>query len=52
MLTYCLKCKKDKENVDPKVLTTKNGKTMLSSKCATWSKKKSRFLKNKKQKGY
>ena len=32
MLTFCLKCKKNTENVDPKVLITKNGKTMLSSK--------------------
>ena len=34
MLTYCFKCKKDTESVDSKVLKTKNGKTMLSSKCA------------------
>ena len=32
MLTFCWKCKKNTENVDPKVLTTKNGKTILSSK--------------------
>ena len=29
MLTYCLKWKKDTENVDSKMLKTKNGKTML-----------------------
>ena len=29
MLTYCLKCKKDTENVDSKMLKTKNGRTML-----------------------
>ena len=40
MLTYCLKCKKDAESVDSKILETKNGKTMLSSKCAVWEGKK------------
>ena len=34
MLTYCLKCKKDTESVNWKVLKTKNGRTMLSSKGA------------------
>ena len=34
MLTYCLKCKKDTESVDSKALKTKNGRSMLSSKCA------------------
>ena len=51
MLTYCLKCKKDTENVNPKVLKTKNGKTMPSSKCVVCSKKKSRFLKEQEAKG-
>ena len=34
MLTYCLKCRKNTENVNPKVLKTKSDRTMLSSKCA------------------
>ena len=34
MLTYCLKCKRNTENVNSKVLKTKNGRTMLLSKCA------------------
>ena len=34
MLAYCLKCKKETENVDSKVLKTKNGKLMFSAKCA------------------
>ena len=29
MVTYCLKWKKDTENVDSKMLKTKNGKIML-----------------------
>ena len=41
MLTYCLKCKKDTENVDSKMLKTKNGRPTLSSKCAVSGSKKS-----------
>ena len=32
MLTYCLKCKKDTESVNSKVLKAKNGRPMISSK--------------------
>ena len=32
MLPYCLKCKKDAENVNSKVLKTKIGRAMLLSK--------------------
>ena len=49
MLTYCLKCKKDTDNVNLMVIQRKNGRTMLLSKCAICSNKKSRFKKNKKQ---
>ena len=51
MLTYCLKCKKDTENVDSKVSKTKNGRTMLSSKCAVCGSKNSRFMKEQEAKG-
>ena len=34
MLTYCVKYRKNTDNVDSKVLKTKNGRTMLSSKFA------------------
>ena len=50
-LTYCFKCKQNTENVDSKVLKTKNGETLLSSKCAVCSSKKSRFLKEQEAKG-
>ena len=39
MLTYCLKCKKDTENLDSKVIKTKNSGTMLLSKCAVCGRK-------------
>ena len=34
MLSYCLKCKKNAENINSKVSKTSNGKAMLLSKCA------------------
>ena len=33
MLSYCLVCKKNTENKDAKMVKTKNGRLMLSSKC-------------------
>ena len=50
MSTYCLKCKKDTENVNSKILRTKNGTIMLS-KCAVCGIKKSRFRKEQEAKG-
>ena len=52
MSSYCLKCKKNTENINPVVSKTSNGKTMILSKCAIWGKKNQDLLKNKKQKGY
>ena len=46
MKSYYLKCRKDTENINPKVSNTSNGKTMISSKCAICGSKKSRFFKN------
>ena len=51
MKTYCLKCRKDTENINPKVSSTSNGKAMILSKCALCSSKKSRFIKNQEAKG-
>ena len=45
MLSYCLKCKNNTENINPRVSKTKNGKTMLLSKCAMCGSTKSRFMK-------
>ena len=52
MLTYCLKSKEDTKNIDSKMLKTKNGRTMLTSKCAICGGKKSRFLKEHSAKGF
>ena len=50
MLTYCLKRKKDTESVDPKVIKTKNGRTMLLSKYAVCGSNESRFIKEQEAK--
>ena len=51
MKAYCLKCKKDTENIDPNISNTSNGKAMILSKCAICGSKKSRFIKNEEVKG-
>ena len=51
MPSYCLKWRKNTENVKPRVSETSNGKTMLSSKCAIWDRKKSRFIKKQEASG-
>ena len=51
MLTYCLKCKKDTESVDSKCSKTKNGRTILLSKCVVFGSKKLKFIKEKEAKG-
>ena len=45
MLLYCLKCKKNTESKNPKVVKTKNGKKMLSLNCVVCGSKKSSFIK-------
>ena len=50
MLSYCLKCKKNTESINPKVLKTTNGKTMILSKCAICGSKKSKFIKEQQAK--
>ena len=51
MLSYCLKCRKNTESKNPKAVRTKNGRIMLSSKCAVCDSKKSKFTKEWKASG-
>ena len=51
MKTYCVKCKKDTENIDPKMFRTKNKKLIMQSKCSNCGIKKPRFLKEQEAKG-
>ena len=45
MLLYCLKCRKNTENKNLKVVKTRNGRIVVLSKCAVSDSKKSRFIK-------
>ena len=40
MSSYCLKCKKYPEIINPRVSKTSNGKTMILSKCSICGSKK------------
>ena len=51
MKSYCWKCRKDTENINPRVSNTNNGRTMILSKCAICGSKKSIFIKNQEEKG-
>ena len=51
MESYCLKCRKYTENINPQVSSTSNDRTMILSKCAICNGKKSRFIKNQEAKG-
>ena len=44
MNTYCLSCKKDTRNINPKVIKTKNNRKMMLSRCSTCNNKKSEIV--------
>ena len=50
MRSYCFKRRKHTENINPKVLKTRNGRTMVLSKCVICGSKKSRFIKDQEAK--
>ena len=50
MKTYCVKCRKDTENIDPKIVRKKN-RLVMQSICSVCEIKKSRFLKEQEAKG-
>ena len=43
-ITYCLSCKKDTRNIDPKVVKTKNNKQVIISRCSICNNRKSTFI--------
>ena len=51
MKTYCVKCKKDTENIDPKIVRTKNNRLLMQTECSDCRNKKSRFVKEQEVKG-
>ena len=50
MKSYCLKCRKDTENINPRVYKTSNNRTMALLKCAICVSKKSKYIKNQEAK--
>ena len=51
MNTYCVKSKKDTENIDPKIFRTKNNRLIMQSKCSICGIKKSGHIKKQEAKG-
>ena len=51
MKTYCVKCRKDTENIDSKMVRTKTNRLIMPSKCPVCGIKRSRFLKEQGAKG-
>ena len=47
MLSYCLKCKRNRESINPKILKTT---MMILSTCAICGSKKSKFIKEQQAK--
>ena len=44
MNTYCLSCKNDTKNNDPKIIKSKDNRKMMLSRCSICNDKKSIFL--------
>ena len=51
MKSYCLKSRKDTENINPRVSNASNGRKTILSKCAICGSKRSRFIKNQEATG-
>ena len=51
MKTYCLKCKTNTDNIDPKMFKTKNNRLLMQSTCSVCKNKKSWFVKEQYAKG-
>ena len=49
--TYCMKCRKGIENIDPKMVRTKNNRLIMESKCSVCRIKKPRFVEEQEAKG-
>ena len=51
MKTYCVKCRTNTENIDPKIFKTKNSKLIMQSQRTDCRNKKSQFVKKQDAKG-
>ena len=45
MKSYCVKCRTNTEDIDPKIFRTKNNRLLMQSTCSDCKNKKSRFVK-------
>ena len=43
-ITYCLSCKEDMKNINPKIVKIKNNKRVMLSKCSICNNGKSTFI--------
>ena len=51
MKIYCVKCRKNTENLNSKIFKTKNSRLIMLSKCPACGIKKLRFMKEQEAKG-
>ena len=51
MKTYWVKCRRDTENIDPKMVRTENNRLIIQSKCSVCGIKNSRFVKEQEARG-
>ena len=51
MKIYCVKCRKDTENIDPKMVRRKNNRLIMQEKWPVCGIKNSRFVKEQEAKG-
>ena len=52
MQTYCVKCRKDAENVDPKMVRTKDNRLIMQSKCSVLKNQKVKICKRTRSKRF
>ena len=51
MKTYRVKCRKNTENIDTKIVKTKNNRLIMQSNCPVCGIKKSKYVKEEEAKG-
>ena len=51
MKIYCVKCRRDTEDIDPKMIRKKNNRLIMQSKFPICGIRKSRFVKEQEAKG-
>ena len=49
--THCLSCRKYTKNTNPRIVKSKNNRSMIQSNCAICNSKKSRLIKEQQAKG-